>query len=189
MSSKRMSDLPFVEGVSAGIVTWILGYVLAYLIVAPDIRESSINRLVDAFDGAPATYEMVGWVFYNAHFVDTVFQSVPLLGSTASTYIGGEDGFTTLLYLIPVGLLVAAGLALARYQGSTTPTRGMLVGVTAVPGYLLLSIAGVFLFEVNALGASGAPDLLPAIGLAGIAYPLVFAGAGGALGGFLEQRE
>jgi hypothetical protein len=131
---------------------------------------------------------MVGWVFFNAHFVDTVFQNVPLVGSSASSYIGGDGGFTTLLYVVPAGLLIAAGLALARRHRAENPTRGAIIGATVIPGYLLLSIAGPFLFEVSTLGATGAPDLLPAIVLAGIVYPVLFGGAGGALGGFLERR-
>lgn len=188
MNSTARDGLPFVGGALAGIGSWILGYVLTYLIVAPDVRESALNRLVDAFEGAPATYEMVGWVFFNAHFVDTLFQDVPLMGTRAASFIGGDGGFTPLLYVIPIALLVAAGLALARRHRASNPTRGVMVGLTVLPAYLLLSIAAVFLFEVTTLGATVSPDLLTAIVLAGIAYPAVFAGAGGALGGFLEER-
>lgn len=188
MSSNRTSELPLVVGGGMGIVTWIVGYALTYLVVAPDIRESSINRLVEVFGGAPATYEMVGWVFFNAHFVDVVFQNVPLVGSSATSFIGGEDGFTTLLYVVPAALLVAAGLALTRRHRVENPTRGALIGATVIPGYLLLSVAGAFLFEVTTLGATGAPDLLSAIFLAGLVYPALFGGAGGTLGGFLEER-
>ena len=181
--------LPILEGSIVGVVAWIVGYALTYVIVAPDVRDSALHRIIETFEGEPATYEMVGWVFYNAHLVDVVFQNVPILGSQTTSYIGGEDGFTVLLYLIPVGLLLAAGLALARYRGAADPTAGALVGGTVLPGYLLLSVAGVFLFEVTLGGASGAPDLLPAIVLAGIVFPVFIACAGGALGGFLERRS
>jgi hypothetical protein len=189
MQSTRTSDVPLLGGALAGLLTWILGYVLTYLLVAPDVRESALNQFVEAFEGAPATYEMVGWVFYNAHFVDVVFRNIPFVGSRSGTFVGGQDGFTTLLYVVPPALLVAAGLALSRRQGASTPVRGATAGLTVVPGYLVLSVAGTFLFEVAALGARGAPDLLPAVVLAGVLYPLVFASAGGALGGFLESRN
>ena len=189
MQSTKSSGVPLLGGALAGILTWILGYVLTYLLVAPDIRESALNQFVEAFEGAPATYEMVGWVFYNAHFVDVVFRDIPFVGSRSGTFVGGQDGFTTLLYVVPPALLVAAGLALSRRQGATTPVEGATAGLTVVPGYLVLSVAGPFLFAVAALGARGAPDLLPAVVLAGVLYPLVFASAGGALGGFLERRD
>jgi hypothetical protein len=132
---------------------------------------------------------MVGWVFYNAHFVDTVFRNIPLVGGSAASFVGGEDGITSLLYIVPIALLFATGPALARADGSVDRIRGALVGATALPGYLLPSIAGVFLFEVSVGGATGAPDLLPGVLLAGVVYPGLFAVAGGTLGAVLAARE
>ncbi|MFW5918378.1 MAG: hypothetical protein ACOCR0_02730 [Haloferacaceae archaeon] len=187
--SRSDGGVPIVEGGIAGIVAWLVGYALTYLTVAPTIRESALNRIVEGLDGEPATYEMVGWVFYNAHFVEVVFEDVPLLGGGAATYIGGDEGFTVLLYVVPVGLLLAAGLALARYDGAAGTTRGALVGASVLPGYLLASVAGVFLFEVTVGGASGAPDFVAGVFLAGLVYPGLFATAGGVLGAVFESRE
>ncbi|WP_248897046.1 transporter [Haloplanus halobius] len=186
-NSNVFDTLPFVAGALSGVVAWVLGYVFTYLIVAPDIRESALQRIIETFGGDSATYELVGWVFFNAHFVNTVFQNVPLVGNRTTSFIGGEQGFTVLLYVIPVGLLLAAGIALARYRGVTNATDGALTGVTALPGYLLLSVVGVFLFEVTVADVSGGPDVLPAIFLAGIIYPALVAGGGGALIGMLAD--
>ena len=189
MGIDSVDRLPVVEGTFAGIVAWVFGYAFTYVIVAPDVRDSPLHRIIEAFEGEPATYEMVGWVFYNAHFVTTVFRDLPIIGSHTTTFLGGEEGFSLLLYAIPIGLLLAAGLGLARYRGAPDATQGALAGVAVLPGYLLLSIAGVFVFEVTIAGARGGPDLLPAIFLAGIVYPLLFGGAGGVLGGLFESRE
>lgn len=189
MADTQPSASTLLSGMVAGIGAWIAGYVVTYLLVAPNIRESSLNRIIEVLDGELATYELVGWVFYNAHVVDTVFEEIPLLGSQTVNYIGGEGGFTTFLYLVPVALLVATGIALARYRAVDTPTAGVLVGSTVVPGYLLGVVVGSVLFEVTIAGATGGPDLLPAIVLGGITYPLVCAGGGGAVGGLLEQRN
>jgi hypothetical protein len=167
----------------------VLGYLITYVIVAPGVRDSALNRIVEAFGGDAATVEMVGWVFYNAHFVSTVFRDVPFVGGGSTSYVGGEGGFTVLLYLVPVAVLFAAGLALARADGSREPSRGALVGATALPGYLLLSLAGVFLFEVSVGGATGAPDRLAGVFLAGLVYPALFAAAGGAVGAGLAARD
>lgn len=188
MVSARTDSTPVVEGIVAGIVAWLVGYATTYALVAPDIRESPLHRFIEAFNGEPATYEMVGWVFFNAHFVDTVFRDLPLIGSHTTSFIGGEDGFTVFLYAVPVGLLLVAGVALARYCRANTPVQGALAGATALPGYLLLSVAAAVLFEVTLSGASGAPDLLPAIFLAGIVLPALFAAIGGVIGGMYENR-
>jgi len=174
---------------AAGLAAWVGGYLSTYLVVAPNVRDSALNRLIEALDGEPATYELVGWVFYNAHMVDTVVEDIPLIGTRSTSYIGGEDGFTIVLYLIPVALLVAAGLALARYSRAETPTEGATLAALVVPGYLLATVAGTLLFEVSVGGATGGPDLVAAAVLAGIVYPLVCGGLGGAVGGFLERRE
>ncbi|WP_435067807.1 hypothetical protein [Haloplanus sp. C73] len=188
-SNSNITDrLPLVPGALSGVAAWVLGYAFTYLLVAPDVRESSLQRIIETFGGESATYELVGWVFFNAHFVNTVFQNVPFVGSRTTSFVGGEQGFTVLLYVIPVGLLLAAGVALARYQGVTDPTNGALTGLTALPGYLLLSVAGVFLFEVTVGDVSGGPTLLPAVVLAGIVYPVLFAGGGGALIGMVADR-
>ncbi|SDQ33455.1 hypothetical protein [Natronobacterium texcoconense] len=188
MTNAASDRLPYLEGAVAGILAWLVGYTSTFLVVAGDIRESPLHRFVEAFDGGAATYEMVGWVFYNAHQVETLFSDLPLVGSHVTTFIGGENGFTVALYAVPAGLLLAAGIGLASYRRPSTPTDGLLVGLTALPGYLLLTVAGVFLFEVTVGGASGSPDTLPAIGLAGLVYPAVFAGAGGVLGTILDRR-
>lgn len=173
--------LPLVVGAVAGIVAWLVGYALTFLAVGSEIQDSAAQRFVEAVQGEPATYEMVGWVFYNAHLVDTVYTDVPAIGELTTSAIGGEEGFSVLLYLIPVGLLLAAGLAVSRMQGVESAENGVLVGVTIVPGYLLLSIVGLFLFEVSVGAATGGPGRIEAVVLAGIVYPAAFAGAGGVL--------
>lgn len=182
------TGLPLLEGAAAGLGAWLVGYAVTYLLVANDVRESSLQRMIEAFDGEPATYEMVGWVFYNSHMVETVFQNVPLVGSRTMSSIGGENGFTVALYAVPVATLFVVGLALAAYRGSPAPTDGLLAGLTALPGYLLATVAGVFLFEVTVGSTTGGPDALPAVVLAGLLFPAVCAGVGGVVGSVVADR-
>jgi hypothetical protein len=181
MSANRsVSDLPIVPAAVAGLVSWAIGYVLTYVLVSSDIRQSSLNQFAETFGDGDATYELVGWVFYNSHFVDVVIDA-GFFGSSTANFVGGEDGFTTLLYVIPPVLLIAAGLAIGRYQGVTGANDGAIAGALVLPGYLVLSVVGGFMFRVEAAGASGEPDLLPLIVLAGIVYPLVFGAIGGVI--------
>ncbi len=182
-SSTSLQRIPWVVSTSMGLGTWLLGYVFTYLIVAPDIQGSFLQRIIEAFNGNPATYEMVGWVFFNAHFVDTVFQNVPFIGGQTTSFIGGEDGFTAMLYLIPIGLLVAAGVGIARYQAAETIDRGAFMGVSVFPGYLLGVLGSLFLFEVVIGEVTGGPALLSGVVLAGLLYPIICAGVGGAFAG------
>ena len=40
---------PYVVGAAAGLAAWILGYVLAYLLVGSDVRESRLNQFAQTF--------------------------------------------------------------------------------------------------------------------------------------------
>lgn len=168
-------------GAIAGVVAWVVGYALTFLTVGTEVQDSAAQRFIEAVGGEPATYEMVGWVFYNLHLVDTVFVDVPAIGEFSTNAVGSDGGFSTVLYLIPIGLLVASGLAVARSQGVTSVGEGVVTGATVVPGYLALSVVGLVLFEVSVGGATGRPAQFEAVVLAGLLYPAVFAGSGGAL--------
>lgn len=181
-ASVDTDDLPLVPGAVAGVVAWLLGYVFTYLLTATDLENSGLNRFIELFGGESATYELVGWVFFNAHFVDITYENVGIARPPPS-FIGGENGFTALLFLLPAALLFIAGLAVVRSQGITDRNDGAVAGALVVLGYLVLSIIGVFLFTVTVGDATGAPDLLPAIVVAGIFYPAVFGAAGGAVAG------
>ena len=182
-SAGRPDGRDLLVGSAVGLGTWLVGYLLAYLVVAPDVRGSIPNRLIEALQGAPATVDVVGWVFFNAHLVLTVVSDVPVIGSWSRSFIGTDGGFTPLLYLVPVGLLIAAGLAMGRYRGATAVDDGILAGLTVVPGYAVGSVVSVQLFAVSVAGVTAAPDLVTAVALAGIGYPAICGAVGGALAG------
>lgn len=178
-STPDAESRPFVESAVAGLAAWLLSYVFTYLIVSTEIESSPLNRLVEFFEGESATYELVGWVFYNAHLVDVSYTGLGPLAPPGN-FVGG-DGFTPLLYVVPPALLIVAGVAIGRYTGVTEPNAGALAGALITPGYLVLSIVGTFLFTVEVGGASGAPDLVPAVLVAGVIYPVVFGAVGGVI--------
>lgn len=180
---------PVVLGAVSGIIAWVLGYTFTFLAVGTDVQDSAAQQFIEAVDGEPATYEMVGWVFYNAHFVDTIYTDVALIGSFTTNAIGGDDGFTAVLYLIPVGLLLAGGLAVATYHRVDDVQAGLTAGLTLVPGYLVLSIVGLFLFEVSLGGASANPQQLEGVLITGLIYPAIFAGVGGLVASLTSEPE
>jgi len=188
MAVTDTDDRPFVPAAVAGALSWVVGYVLTYVLVSSDVRDSGLNQFAQAFGDGDATYELVGWVLFNAHFVDVVIDA-GFFGSRTATFVGGEDGFTTLLYVVPPALLVAGGLAVGRSQGVTDVDAGAVAGALVVPGYLVLCVVGAVLFRVEAGGAAGEPDLLPAVLLAGLVYPLVFGALGGVLAAVTADEE
>lgn len=131
-----------------------------------------------------AIFYVIGWVFFNAHFVDIAAagQSVNLL-----SVFGGFTTIPTLVYYaVPALLLLATGRNVAKKarSGASDGERAA-AGVTVLAGYLPLAVVASFVLtlEVGALGTTGSigPDTGSALLFAGIAYPLVFGGLGGYL--------
>lgn len=184
--SALLEKLPLATGAGAGAGAYLLGYLITYLWTSGSMEErlSGYNFLAELFGGETVTvWQGVGWVFYNAHFVATRITS-GFGGTRSVNFIAESDGNgMVLLYLVPIVLLVAAGLVVARLDGADEPADAAAAGVTVVVGYLPLAILGRFLFQYD---GSVAPDIVTAVLLAGAVYPLVLGAIGGALWGMLE---
>jgi hypothetical protein len=189
-SRNRPDATTLATGAVAGLAAFAVGYVLTYAWRAPAVNDSlrGLNFLAELV-GAEAipTWKGVAWLFYGAHGVATRF---PTLGGGTELVNMVEqsgDGTVALLYvLVPVLLLVAGGLA-ARLADADSPGEGAAAGATVVVGYVVLAAVGTVL-AAHAIGDTGsgiAPDPVTGVLLAGVVYPLVFGGVGGALASYL----
>ncbi|MFW5949504.1 MAG: transporter [Halolamina sp.] len=183
MSTTSVADrLPFGAGAAAGLGAYLLGYLVTYVWHSGSVEErlAGYNFITEMFGGEPiAVWKGVGWLFYNAHFVDTRIDAFG--GTQSQNFIAGsEGGAIVLLYLVPVLLLLAAGLVVARVADAHDPGTGATAGVAVAVGYFPLALIGRFLFAYE--GSAG-PDVVTAILLAGLVYPLVLGAVGGAIGG------
>ncbi|GGN97857.1 hypothetical protein [Haloarcula pellucida] len=175
----------YVAAAAAGAVAFVLAYVLVYALSISVVRDSLLTGIAEAFGDENAAWKIVGWVFFNAQFVTTtVTVDVPLLGGTdAVNFVAESDALSPVLYVIPPALLTAAGLAAARVDGAVETARALRVGPAVTLGYLPLAVIGALLFAVSVgEGSGGSPDLLTAVVLAGILYPVVFGTLGAVLG-------
>jgi hypothetical protein len=179
-----------VGGAVAGAAAYLLGYLFAYVTQASAVEDqlAGFNVFADLFGGDPIpTWQAVGWVFYNGHFVDT---RVPSLvgGSQLTNLISQADGGSlSLLYVVPPVLLVVAGLVAGRVAGATEPVDGAKAGAFVLVGYLPLAALGAFLFRYSVGDGAVAPDLVTAVLLAGAVYPAVFGAVGGAAATLLSD--
>lgn len=175
MSTRPITDrVPFIAGSVAGVAAWLLGYLFTYVLTSGEIRDSAVRQVIEFLGGSLPTWKVVGWVFFNAHLSSTVFEG---LFAGSRNFVGGQDEFSVVLLVLPPLLLIAAGLAVGRAAGvDHDVTDAVLAGLAVVPGYLLLSLVGVFLFAVEGAG----PDPITGALLAGLLYPAVF-GVVGAL--------
>lgn len=177
-------------GAVAGGAAYLLGYLITYVTQGDRIEAglAGINFFADLFGGDPVSvWRGAGWVFYNAHFVDL---SVPsLIGGAQSVNIvsQAEGGLLGVLFVVPPVLLAIAGAAAGRTAGAATPAGGARSGALVAAGYLPLTVVGALLFRYPVGDGSVAPDLVTAVLLAGVVYPVAFGAVGGAVAGAVEN--
>jgi hypothetical protein len=162
-------DVPLAVGAVAGAVAELVGYVLVFVLTSGSIRDNVLRQATEI-----PTWKAVGWVFFNAHFVETAVD-LGFLGSGSLSFIGGEDGFTPFLYVIPPLVLVAAGLAVGQYGDIDDAGAALISVIGIVLGYLVLVLVDLFAFQAGGTG----PVLATGVLLAGIIYPFVFGTIGG----------
>jgi len=177
-----------IRGVGAaaggGIAAYVLGYVFTYVLAGSAIQESDLNQIVEALGKDGVAWKLVGWIFYNAHGATTTLDvDVPLIGGTeVVNYVVQSNGLSPVLYVVPPALLIAAGLFAVRAAGATDLGDALKFGPAVAVGYLPLAVVGALLFTITVESSSGGPTLVPAIGLAGLLYPLVFGTIGALVG-------
>jgi hypothetical protein len=183
-----LADAPVVGAIFVGSGSYLLGFLLTYLFVVLDsgldtqsTSETAIantelfqqSQLAGFPQPEPTTTEFVGWVFYNAHFADTVItpevasragqsgaetQSAPEtinFLSTASTQIPG-----IVYQLVPVVLVCAGGYALARAAHIAVSRDIIRIGLGVPVGYVPLGLAGAFLFRTSATAERDGLELI-----------------------------
>ncbi|THE66618.1 hypothetical protein D8Y22_00340 [Salinadaptatus halalkaliphilus] len=167
-----------------GVIAAVVGYLLTYVLAASQVREV-VSDSVPEWIG-------VAWFYYNAHLVEieTTGEFGGLGGTTTVDFLAeSESTRTVLLYAVPPLVLVGVGALLAYQLGVTDLGGAVIVGVPVTIGYVLVMTIGAVVAETSSEGsffgieASGSmsPELLPAIVLAGLLYPLVFAPVGSVL--------
>jgi len=178
-------------GSAAGAGAYLLGYLVTHVTQAGAVRDRlrALNFLTGLFGGEPvAAWQGVGWYFYSAHFVATV--SPTFGGGTRSTnFLATAEANLAYLYLVPPVALLLAGAAIAFLGGAENPTDGVVTALGVVPAYFLLAVVGAAAFAFG-VGDAGSihPEYVTAALLAGVVYPTVFGGAGGAVGAAVGSR-
>lgn len=178
-----------VRGAVAGAAAFIVGYVLTYAWRAPAISDSLrgmnfLARLL-GIESIP-TWKGVAWLFYGAHGVATRFPTVGGGTQLVNMVEQSGDGTITLLYVLVPVLILLAGAATAWLVDAVDTGEAATAGATVAIGYFVLATAGtvVFAHAVGDTGARIAPDPVTGVLLAGLVYPVVFGGIGGAISSF-----
>ncbi|MGQ4554851.1 transporter [Halobellus sp. GM3] len=174
-------------GVAAALggLAYLLSYAITYAATGQQISNSLAARVLEIATGDPGTWQIVGWVFYNAHFVTAEIPG--LFGSTAVNLVGRGDTFSPALFALPPVVLALAGALVAVATRPATPLSGAIGGAAVTLGYLPLAVGGAFVFTLSVGDATAGPTLATAILLAGLVYPLVFGALGGAVGSMVSS--
>lgn len=173
-------------GTSAGLgaLVYVAGYLVTYVWQSANVENAhdGYNFVADLFGGDPIpAWKGVGWLYYNAHGV--VFTHPELGGGRGARNFIANGNAPELLYLLPPLFLLAAGVVVARAASARSADAGARAGVGVVVGYFLLALVGLAVFQHTSGGSTIHVDYVPGVLLAGVVYPVVFGGLGGALGG------
>ena len=171
-------EAPVIGAMGVGVGSYVLGFGLTYLLVlfdsgldAKSTTESVLGetgifqqaQLAGFPQPAPTTTEFVAWVFYNAHFVDTVLtpQVSGQAGQGGAQTQSAPEAFNVLTaastqlpsivyQLVPVVLLTAGGYALARAAELDVSRTLGRVGLGVPTTYVPLSLFGALFFRAAA---------------------------------------
>jgi hypothetical protein len=182
-----MDGAPLKEGAIGGFASFVVGYILTLLVVAVGESDELSNNSVEA----------AGLLYYNAQFASLDATAQVGGGSRTSSFnfltdstlfgatIEGPSVPAVVYHLIPILVLVAAGVLVANYVGAQELRDGAVAGATLALGTVLPALLGTvfFSFEITGLFASltFTPALVPGVLLAGLFYPAVFGAIGGAI--------
>lgn len=173
---------PYVAGLFTGMFAYLIGYAITIItVVLYDHEWMDILTLATGEN----THTIAGWVFYSTHYVGL---SETPFGENLNVISGTTDGLPeTLLFALPVLMLVAAGYATARIVSHTNtdnePVNLVFAGACVVLGYSLFTLIGVFTFRTQIDVLVFGPDLGYGIVLMGFIYPVVL----GTIGGYIAQ--
>ncbi|WP_338729431.1 hypothetical protein [Haladaptatus sp. DJG-WS-42] len=184
----QKNTIPVVRGALAGVAAYLFGYLVTYLLAAPRLDDLFAVQAFEFFTGENPVWKLTGWLFYNEHFVSTI---VPrLAGSDMVNFLAeSDDGSATLLFFLPVILLVVAGAIAARGQSGTGTSQHAKAGASVVIGYVLPALVGAQLFRLELENSTAGPDFVTALLVAGLLYPLLFGALGGSLVSFYSSRQ
>lgn len=179
MRPKLALKLGAIPATVAGFLAYLTGYALTFGLTVTGLegRLEEIEALSGLVQSEPVgSWRVVGWIFYGLHGVDT--RLLEGVGSVeASVTVAPAAVAPDVLYMMPVLALIGAGFLAADFTGVDGPRAGMVVGGTVTVGYAFATAVGLLVFSYQGIG----PTPIPAIGLAGIAYPLLLGTMGGAL--------
>ncbi len=171
------------RGAIFGAGAWAFGVVLTAILSWIEFREttSALSSMGDSGDVEelseflPSAFDTVGFMFYNAHFVNVGFDfgvvgawmnlvrgDVTVTGLATSQAAPGGLTWTTELerlldvlvgtvptvvwLLVPVATLAWGGYMVASRSDVVDATEGAKAGASVVVGYAVLAVAGTFLF-------------------------------------------
>ena len=189
-TSRRRTNFSVFGGILGGIGAAATTFVLFFVV--------KMSTIADVFNGiggrgtfgtvAPDNLEMISWTFFEAHNVGTTASAT---GAGVSRSVAVPLRETPLwdawFLLVPPLVLLGVGYFVASSTVSWDAVSGFQAGASIAFGYCVLAALAALTLTASvteeSVTVTVGPDLVPALIIAGIVYPVVFGGIGGAIAG------
>ncbi|MFT4880791.1 MAG: hypothetical protein ACI9CA_000355 [Natronomonas sp.] len=202
---ERSADGPLFDhlslrpGLLLGVVAFLGTYLVMYSLRAERVASAVAGLPLTLSTSTPEVTQVVGWLVYRAHFVPIKYSVTGAGRDSGVLSFGSFPGAGDLVRALEPGLLLPVPLVMLFICGFytaiqcdvSTPKTGAVAGASVVVGYLLLVVVAVAALTWNlslavfnlTVTASIGPVEAQAVFLAGVVYPLVGGGVGGAVAG------
>lgn len=190
MDADERVHVPVGAGAVAGSLAWLLGYLVTYVATIDRVREGWSTQFLQLLVDETVDWKAVGWLFFNAHDVAVRIPRFFIWPASSLNLVAADDGSFGYLYLLPPLALTLSGALVARYgrNGRRRLLDAGIAGATVAVGYVCWCVVGLLAFVVAVEGERIGVDPVPAVLLAGLAYPLAFGALGGVLGELVAGR-
>ncbi len=174
-----------IAGAVTGVASILVGYLLTLAVVALAEDQEFLREQL---------FAAAGWIYYGAQLTPLRVTD-PSDSSTAGAFDGVTQNIVTesggflgtvavtlpapVYHLIPIAVLVVAGVGLARRVDATGPAVGAATGLTLVAGTSIPAAIGAVALSVTVDGLTLGPPVVESLLRVGVAFPAVLGAVGG----------
>lgn len=193
-TATNRSNWTIAGGLAGGVGAFLLTYMVIFLVKINSVGDvlGQIDMIGRIDSAPPQDWQVVGWLFFEAHNVGTTASAS--LGSQSETAAAGllsSPLWESWFLVLPIAVLLLVGYVIGSIKTSWNPSSGFKAEASIALGYAVVTAIAVFVVAwratVSAVVVNVGPDVVAGVVIAGIVYPVVVGGVGGVIAGVVDK--